>query len=50
MFSFDDCRFRMEKYKEATARIVIFKELGVMNSFTLESTFYGPSRPDALQY
>lgn len=40
----------MEKAKEATARIVIFRELGIMNSFTLECSFYGPARPDALAY
>ena len=50
VFSYDDCRFRMEKCKESTARIVVFKEFGVMNSFTLESTFYGPSNSKALEY
>ena len=40
-FSFKDCHFRLEKCKEATARIVVFKEFEIMNSFTLEATFYG---------
>lgn len=31
----------LEKDKEATARIVLFKELGILNSYTLEATFYG---------
>lgn len=31
----------LEKDKEATARIVLFKELGILNSYTLEATFFG---------
>jgi hypothetical protein len=31
----------VEKDKETTARIVLFKELGIQNSYTLEATFYG---------
>ena len=31
----------LEKDKESTARIVLFKELGIINSYTLEATFYG---------
>ncbi len=29
----------MEKYKESTARIVLFREFGILNSFTLENSF-----------
>lgn len=29
----------MEKFKESTARIVMFREFGVLNSFTLENSF-----------
>ena len=36
-----DCKFAVEKDKEATARIVVFRELGILNSYTFESTFYG---------
>ncbi len=32
----------MEKCKESTARIVVFREFEIMNSFTLEATFLGP--------
>jgi hypothetical protein len=39
-FSFKDCRFKMEKVKESTARIVVFREFNVLNSFTLESSFF----------
>ena len=31
----------LEKEKETTARIVLFKEFGIQNSYTLEATFYG---------
>lgn len=31
----------VEKDKDATARIVLFKELGIQNSYTLEATFFG---------
>lgn len=42
LFSYPDCHFRLEASKQATARVVIFKELGVLNSYTLEASFYGP--------
>ena len=41
LFSYKDCRFAVEKEKENTARIVIFKELGIINTYTLEASFYG---------
>jgi len=41
IFSFKDCKFANEKEKETTARIVLFKEFGILNSYTLESTFHG---------
>jgi len=43
-FAFKDCRFRIEKCKESTARVVVFREFNIMNSFTLEATFYGAER------
>lgn len=45
MFSFPDCKFANEKDKESTARISMFKELAILNSYTLESTFYAPFNP-----
>lgn len=30
-----------EKDKDATARIVLYKEFGLLNSYTLEATYYG---------
>jgi hypothetical protein len=41
IFNFNDCRFVNDKEKEATARLVLFKELGIVNSYTLETTFFG---------
>lgn len=40
MISFKDCTFALEKDKESTARIVVFKELSVIHSYTLEASFY----------
>jgi hypothetical protein len=41
IFSLKDCKFACEREKDTTARIVLFKELGILNSYTLEATFYG---------
>jgi len=49
IFSVKDTKFRLEKSKESTARIVMYKELGILNSYTLEASFYGPSHMAALQ-
>jgi hypothetical protein len=40
-FSFEDCNFAIQKSKEATARVVLFKQFGLINSYTLESSFMG---------
>ena len=40
IFSFADCKFANEKEKESTGRLVFFKEFGILNSYTMESTFY----------
>jgi len=40
-FSFDDCCFKIQKSKESTARVVTYRELGVVNSYTLEASFCG---------
>jgi len=51
-FKFSDCRFRIEKVKESTARVVVFREFNIMNAFTLEVSFFGkepeppPEAPD----
>lgn len=42
VFSMRNCHFRVRKAKEATSRVVFFKELGIDRSYTLEASFYGP--------
>lgn len=44
LFSYSDCKFVVETDKQRTARVVIWKELNVTNSFTLESSCYGYNR------
>ncbi|XP_020895449.1 cytosolic carboxypeptidase 2-like [Exaiptasia diaphana] len=39
-FSYKGCKFKVQKSKEGTGRIVMWN-LGIMNSFTMESTFCG---------
>lgn len=40
-FSYKFSKFNMEKCKESTARIVLFKEFGIVNSYTCEASFFG---------
>ena len=40
MFSYDDCAFNNLKSKNTTARAVIGREIGLLNWFTLESSFH----------
>lgn len=39
-FSFENCKFRVQKNKEGTGRIVVWV-IGVTNSYTLEASFAG---------
>lgn len=39
-FSFEHCKFRIQRSKEGTARVVIWM-LGVANSYTMEASFGG---------
>lgn len=41
IFNIRECKFAIEKEKENTARIVLFKEFGILSSFTFEVTFFG---------
>jgi hypothetical protein len=41
-FSFKDSNFRIEKSRETTARVVAYRELGINNSYTMETSFFGP--------
>jgi hypothetical protein len=45
LFCFNDCKFANEKDKEATARLVMFRQFNIINSYTLESTFYAICNP-----
>lgn len=40
-FSLNNCNFVVEKSKDATARVVVWRELGVARSYTMESTYSG---------
>lgn len=43
-FSFEGCSFSVHKAKESTARVVLWKEYNLINSFTLETSFCGPNK------
>lgn len=40
-FSFNSCNYLVEKSREATARVVVWREMGVLRSYTMESTYNG---------
>jgi hypothetical protein len=40
-FNFNDCSFAIQKSKESTARVVGWRELQIVNCFTLECSFCG---------
>jgi hypothetical protein len=40
-FSFTNCNFVVEKSKESTARVVVWRQIRVMRSYTMESTYCG---------
>ncbi len=40
-FSFTSSRFGVQKCKESTARVTLYKELGIPDVFTLEASFLG---------
>ena len=42
-FSYQDCSFKMPTSKQDTARISLFRELGIPFVYTLEASFCGPS-------
>ena len=41
MFRFFACKFRNDKSKRKAARLILWKEFDLMNSFTLEASFNG---------
>ena len=44
MFSFEDCSFEVQKARESTARVVMWREFNLINSYTLEASFCGPTK------
>ncbi|XP_067090443.1 cytosolic carboxypeptidase 2-like [Osmerus mordax] len=42
MFTFQSCKFKVQRSKEGTGRVAFWR-LGVLNSFTLETSFCGSS-------
>lgn len=45
-FSFESSSFKIEKSKESTARVVVFREFNVQNSYTMECSFFGHKNKD----
>eukprot|EP00347_Sterkiella_histriomuscorum_P024428 403331151 len=41
LFNYKDCRFKIDKTKLNTARVVCWNELKITNSFTLEASLFG---------
>mmetsp|Transcript_40431 Transcript_40431/g.61677 ORF Transcript_40431/g.61677 Transcript_40431/m.61677 type:complete len:100 (-) Transcript_40431:348-647(-) len=41
VFDLTSCKFKVEKSKFGTGRVVVWKQFEVTNSFTLENSFYG---------
>ncbi|XP_071809409.1 uncharacterized protein [Asterias amurensis] len=44
-FSYDICKFKVQKSKEGTGRVVVW-QMGIMNSYTMEATFCGSTLAD----
>ena len=44
MFGFEDCSFVVQKSKESTSRVVMWREFSLVNSFTCEASFLGPNK------
>ncbi|XP_075620987.1 cytosolic carboxypeptidase 4 [Balearica regulorum gibbericeps] len=42
-FVMNSCSFLVEKSRESTARVVVWREMGVLRSYTMESTYCGCS-------
>ena len=50
VFNFADCAFAVQKAKESTARVVMWKEMNITNTFTLEASFCGPDQGKFADY
>lgn len=49
IFSYKNCAFRVNKDKTATGRVVCFNDIGILCSYTMEASFYGPSHQASLE-
>jgi len=43
-FSFEDCSFVVHKSKESCSRVAMWREFNLINSYTCEASFCGPTR------
>ena len=41
-FSYDYCRFKVQKSKESASRIALWRDIRIPNIFTMEASFCGP--------
>ena len=48
IFDYQSCRFKQDKYKLNTARVVVWNEMKVTNSFTLETSQYAKTLTQAM--
>lgn len=46
IFRYHSSRFSIEKGKDSTARMVIWKELGIVHTYTLETSYFGYMNED----
>ena len=44
LFSFESCKFHISRKKQATSRVVMWKQMEIPNCYTLESSFAGSSK------
>ncbi|XP_072030712.1 uncharacterized protein [Amphiura filiformis] len=47
-FSFRGCKFRVKRCKEATGRVVMWRQMNIANSFTMEATFCGTKNMESI--
>ena len=40
-FSFSSCKFRVERSREATARVAVWRDFKIKRSYTMESSYCG---------
>ena len=43
-FSFEDCSFLVQKNKDGCSRVAMWREFNLVNSFTCEASFCGPTK------